>query len=269
MVIITWGRLWPGTPSMTARWRLVWLAGVLELLLPSLAQAQSTNLQLWGNMTLDWVKSDRLTYELDLEPKVLISALEGEPGWRNLDVTPNVEYAPKGWLDLIGEVAAGYTKQNDDVNTIEVTPRIGVRFHFLSRGVPTARFREQPPRRRVVIRDLVRVESRNFFYTGSASGTSSSVRFRNRLEFLVPLNKEKMTEDGARYLLADWEWFIPLDEPDERFANKQRIRTGFGYRRSFAWRFEVLYIWTRSRNTIDEGFSTAENSIDIRLKRLF
>ena len=63
---------------------------------------------------------------------------------------------------------------------------------------------------------------------------------------------------------------LPLDDDvDERFANKQRIRTGFGYRRSFAWRFEVLYIWTRSRNTIEDRFSTDDNSIDIRLKRLF
>ena len=52
-----------------------------------------------------------------------------------------------------------------------------------------------------------------------------------------------------------------LDEAAERFAN-QRIRTGFGYRRSLAWRFEILYIWIRSRNTIEEGFSTADNNID-------
>ena len=209
-------------------------------------------------------------YELDFEPKVLLVAPEGEPGWRNLDLTPNVEYSPKDWLDLVSEVVVGYTKQTDDVNSFEVTPRAGVRFHFLSRGVPTARVRERPPRRRIVVRDLVRIESRNFFYTGAGSGSSSSVRFRNRLEFLVPLNKEKLTEDGARYLLADWEWYVPLDDDvDERFANKQRIRAGFGYRRSFAWRFEILYMWTRSRDTIEDGFSTDDNSIDIRLKRLF
>jgi hypothetical protein len=56
-----------------------------------------TNLQLWGNVTLDWVKSDRLTYEFDIEPKVLVN--------------------------------------------------FGLR--------------EQVPKRRVVVRDLVRVESRN------------------------------------------------------------------------------------------------------------
>ena len=113
------------------------------------------------------------------------------------------------------------------------------------------------------MRDLVRIESRNFFYTGDGSGSSSSVRFRNRLEFLVPLDKEKLTEDGARYLLADWEWYVPLDDDvDERFANKQRIRTGFGYRRSFAWRFEILYIWTRSRDTIEDGFPASRQQLD-------
>ena len=119
------------------------------------------------------------------------------------------------------------------------------------------------------IRDLVRVEYRNFFYSGGDTDYDSTVRFRNRLEFQLPLNKPRMTEDGARYLLADWEWFIPLDDPNERFANRQRIRAGLGYRRSFNWRYELLYLWTRSRNTLDEGFGTTENIIDIRVKRLF
>jgi hypothetical protein len=111
--------------------------------------------------------------------------------------------------------------------------------------------------------------SRNFFYSGGDVESDSTVRFRNRLEFLLPLNKARITDDGARYFLADWEWFIPLDDPDERFANRQRIRTGIGYRRSFNWRYELLYIWTRSRDTTDQGFSTTENIINVRVKRLF
>ena len=249
----------------------VWL---LVAFAPASARAQ-TNTQLWGNIMLDWARSERLTYEIDIEPKVLLKAPEGEPAWRNLDVTPNVEYASKSWLDLVGEIGAGYTKQTDDVNTWEVTPRVGLRFHLFSRSVPKvgvgklgAQLRELPPARRIVLRDLVRVESRNFFYTGAGSGSDSSVRFRNRLELLVPLNREKLTDDGARYLLADWEWFMPVGELDERFANKQRIRLGFGYRQSVRWRLEAIYMWTRSRNTIEEGFKTADNIIDIRLKRI-
>ena len=160
------------------------------------------------------------------------------------------------------------------VDTWEVTPRVGVRFHLFSRGVPRRvpnRLHpiERPPTRRLVVRDLVRVEWRNFPYGGAGSGSDQSVRFRNRLEFLLPLNTEKLTDDGARYLLADWEWYVPLSDVEERFANKQRIRTGLGYRRNFHWRFEALYIWTRSRNTIEDGFTTSDNAINIRVKRLF
>lgn len=250
-------------------WRSIATVGLLLglLMTPRVVRAQAT-LQLWGNLTLDWVKNDRLVYELDVEPKVLLAAPEGEPGWRNLDLTPNVEYSPKRWLDLVAEATVGLTKQTDDVDTIELTPRLGVRFHLFSRA-QQFRAMERAPARRLVVRDLVRVESRNYFYSGAGSGSDSTVRFRNRLEFLVPLNKERITDDGARYLLADWEWFVPLDDPSERFANRQRIRTGFGYRRSFNWRYEVLYLWTRSRNTIDDPFTTTENIIDIRVKRLF
>ena len=234
---------------------------------PALAQ---TNGQLWGNITLDWLRSEKLTFELDVEPKVLVAAPSTQPGWWNVDVTPNVEYALKPWLDVIGELGTGYTRQTDDVNSTEVTPRIGIRLHPFSRDRPRlVHVRELPPRRRVVIRDRLLGESRNIFYSGAGSGTDSTVRFRNRLEFLVALNKERLTEDGARYLLADWEWFIPFSDPTERFASRQRIRAGLGYRRTVKWRFEALYIWSRSRDTTNEGFKTSDNIIDLRVKRVF
>jgi hypothetical protein len=64
---------------------------------PALAQ---TNGQLWGNITLDWLRSQKLTFELDVEPKVLVAAPSTQPGWWNVDVTPNVEYALRPWLDV-------------------------------------------------------------------------------------------------------------------------------------------------------------------------
>jgi hypothetical protein len=240
---------------------------VMLLICAPVASAQTTT-QLWGNLTFDWVKSDRLVYELDFEPKALLTAPEGEPDWRNLDVTPNVEYSLRPWLDLVGDATIGRTLQTDEVHSTELTPRFGVRFHLFSRA---QRFRvvEQAPQRRIVVRDLLRVESRNFFYSGGDTDSDSTVRFRNRLELLWPLNTERLTDDGARYVLTDWEWFVPLGDPEERFANRQRIRGGFGYRRNFNWRYEVLSIWTRSRDTTSEGFSTSENIFNIRVKRVF
>jgi hypothetical protein len=241
---------------------------LVALLIAAPVVSAQTTTQLWGNLTFNWVKSDRLVYELDVEPKVLLGAPEGEPGWRNLDVTPNVEFSARPWLDLVADATVGRTVQTDDLTTTELTPRLGVRFHLFSRA---QKFRviEQAPRRRLVVRDLLRVESRNFFYSGGDEESESTFRLRNRLEVLLPLNKARITDDGARYWLADWEWFVPLDDPNERFANRQRIRAGIGYRRSFQWRYEFVYMWTRSRDAIGEGFSTTENIIDFRVKRVF
>ena len=241
------------------------LALVIVAAVPAAGQ---TNGQFWGTVNLTWLKSSRITYDLELEPKVLMVAPEGEPGWATFDVTPNLEFAAKRWLDLIGEVATGYTAQTDDVTSFELSPRVGVRLHLTTRDLPTALRREQVPRHRIVLRNLVRVEARNLFYSDDR-GTDSVVRFRNRLELQVPLNRERMNDDGARYLLADWEWFIPLGDPLERFANRQRIRTGLGYRRNVRWRFEALYIWTRSRDTTDQDFTTSDNILNLKVKRVF
>jgi Protein of unknown function (DUF2490) len=240
---------------------------VAMLICAPVVSAQTTT-QLWGNLTFDWVKSERLAYELDVEPKVLLGAPEGEPGWRNLDVTPNVEFSARRWLDLVAEATVGRTVQTDDLSSTELTPRLGMRFHLFSRA---QKFRviEQAPLRRLVVRDLLRVESRNFFYSGGDEESESTFRLRNRLEVLLPLNRARITDDGARYWLADWEWFVPLDDPHERFANRQRIRAGIGYRRSFQWRYEFVYMWTRSRDAVGEGFSTTENIVNIRVKRVF
>jgi len=95
----------------------------LMLISAPVASAQTTT-QLWANLTLDWVKSDRLVYELDIKPKVLIAGPEGQPDWRNLDLTPNVEYSLKPWLDIQADLTMGRTTQTDDVDSSEVTPRV-------------------------------------------------------------------------------------------------------------------------------------------------
>ena len=92
---------------------------------------------------------------------------------------------------------------------------------------------------------------------------------RNRIETLWPINRQKITDDGATYVSADWEWFMPVDDPSERYANRQRIRTGVGYRRNQRWTFEALYVWNRSRNTVDEPLTTTDHVIDLTMKRVW
>jgi hypothetical protein len=243
-------------------------AAVLLLAFARFSDAQ-TNSQLWGTITFNWLRSDQLSYELELEPKVLTDAPDGEPGWASLDVTTNVEYALRRWLDLVGELATGYTSQTDDTDSFELSPRVGVRVHLTTRDLPTGPFRrERLPAYRIVVRNLARVEARSLFYTGDTN-SELTIRFRNRFELQAPLNRRLVSDDGAYYLLADWEWFIPLDDPEERFANRQRVRAGLGYRRNLNWRFEALYIWNRSRDTINDGFHPSDTIINLRVKRVF
>ena len=229
--------------------------------------------QLWGDFILSWAKTHRLAYDLDIEPKVLVIVPAGQPDWATLDVTPSVDYAATRWLDVVGEFLAASTRQTNDVNSRELTERAGVRFHLFARNVPVLRrdreFRELPPGRRLVVRDFARIEQRNLFYSNE-EGDHSSWRFRNRLEVQFPLNQKSVTADKTRYVLSDWEWFVPInDQPRERYANKQRIRVGLGYRRNFAWRYEALYIWGRSLDTTSDSFTTSDNIIDFRVKRVF
>jgi len=232
--------------------------GILgALLLVTADAAAQSSTTLWGNMTFDWVR-DKITYEVDFEPKILLAAPEGEPGWRNLDITPSIEYDTVKRFDLTGELVVGHTKQTDDLVTTEFTLRGGVRFHLV----------ENLPQRRFVIRDWVRVESRNFFYSNDDPG-ESTVRFRNRLELLVPINTRNLSENGTVTALADWEWFVPVSDPAERFASRQRIRTGASYRRSQAWRYFAFYIRNRSRNTLDEEFTTNENVFNFQVRRVW
>ena len=242
---------------------------ILALLMIAAAPAASqANGQLWGSFSLSRPSGKSLVYDIEIEPKLLVVVPEGKPEWATLDVTPSVDFAAKHWLDVIGELATGYTKQTDDVNSVEVTPRLGVRLHVTTADLPTGPIRrERVPRHRIVVRDLVRVEARNLFYSNEASA-ESTVRFRNRLEFQVPLNRDKVSDDGVRYLLADWEWFIPLSDPTERFANRQRVRAGVGYRPNAHWRIEGLYILGRSRDTTADGFQTTDHIVSLRVKRV-
>jgi len=240
---------------------------LLLLLVAPVAHAQ-TDGQLWGDFAFQWAKSHRFVYSLDLEPKVVVAVPPGDPNWWALDVLPGASYVAKSWLDVTGEITVGYTRQTNDENSIEVTARGGLHFHLLSRDMRTVVTRgplglEHPPKRKVVLRDLVRLEERNLFYN-SGKPTSSTWRFRNRLEFQYPLNRERISMDGTRYLTTDWEWFIPLGDPSERFSNRQRIRAGLGYRRDARLRFEALYMWSRSRDTTQESYTTTDHTINLR-----
>ena len=254
------------------RWKTgVWSVGCLLACLAcsSRAAAQSTG-ELWGDFTIDWLQTRRLTWEVEVEPKKSNTVPAGTSGWASLDVTPSVQYTLAKWVDTLAEVDWGYKPNGDDV--IETQSRVGFYFHILSRllanrGAPRGADLEKQPLRRLVPNNLLRLEYRNEDPLNGGA-TTTTWRLRDRQEISYPFNRQKLTADGAVYATGDVELSVLLgDASDPRF-NQYRVRAGVGYRRDFRWRFEALFVQTRQRSG-DSGFSTSSNAFDARVKRVF
>jgi hypothetical protein len=234
------------------------------------ARGQGTvSTQLWGNFILDYPHGKESLFELDIEPKVQVS---GEGTWRNLDLNPLVEYYPVHWLDLEGELLAGPTHQSSGADSWEVTPRVGFRVNLFSNLRERA---EQSGKAlgalfgRIRLAALFRIEYRNLFYD-DGSPSSHQWRFRARLESKIGITHEDVSRDGTLYATADAEYFVPFGaDVSETFASKVRGRVGLGYRFSYAWRAEVLYIRDANRKTRDDPFATSTNALDARVKAFF
>jgi hypothetical protein len=262
--------LWSEGTVETAALRARCVA-VLLLILGMGAAAEAwaqerTSTQLWANLTLGHPRSERLYLELDFEPKIQLS---GGEGWRNLDATPLVEFYPADWLDLTAEATVGFTHQLSGLNTFEVTPRIGVRVHLFQTAWGHLPHPERLPASRLGLGNLLRLESRHFWYSGD-QGSSHEWRLRNRAEAKLALNHDSLSQDGTLYLIADAEFYFPLgDELPERFSTKFRGRAGLGYRIDYRMRLEFLYIRDNSRSTHEEDFEKDADIFDFRLKIFF
>lgn len=232
---------------------------------PGTAQwgGEAVPFELWGNVILDYPQGERWLVEADLEPKTLVS---GGEKWWNLDVTPLVEYYPSGWVDLVGETVFGHTRQTDEVDTNEVSPRIGFRLNLLD----NLRERTKPHRkRRLRLATLVRFENRNLWYS-DGSPSQHGWRFRVRLEAKVGINRADFSKDRSLYGIFDVEGYVPLGEGvSERYASKVRARVGLGYRLRYQDRFEILYIRDWHRDSRDSSAQPTANVVDARFKLYF
>jgi hypothetical protein len=67
------------------------------------------------------------------------------------------------------------------------------------------------------------------------------------------------------YLFGDAEAFVNLGDPTaETFNSRWRVRIGPGYRLNRGWRFELLYMFEETRNTLEGDFERSNNVIDLR-----
>lgn len=202
------------------------------------------------NGIVNWYATDLLTFRVNTKA-------QSNPF--DLTITPRVLYTVTPWMDVLGELAVSHQVDEDTT----WTPRAGVWLHILSRILEKqsqrGEDREKPPRRRLIVSTLLRVEDKQ-----------GDWRFRDRFALAFPINKHKTTDAGAIYLTSDNEVFIPLDRaPGAALVSKVRARAGIGYRESFAWGFEALYVWNGTRNAASGPLVQESHAIDIRVIHSF
>jgi hypothetical protein len=259
---------------MNRRAFTTWWLGLLCLVGdPSAAHAQAAE-QLWGYLALDWLTSERLTYELKIEPKTQPFVGCPEAVWVSLDTTPKVEYTVAKWVDVLAEVDVGHLRQSDGVNPLRVTPRVGVHLHIFPRimfaGAGKGTAREKKPNKRVSVSTLVRIENPNTFDTAGSHPRKRDRQLRSRSELLYPLNRPRTTADGAVYVKSDGELFLPVNSAVVGgIVSELRLRGGIGYRRNFAWRFEALYIWIGDRDAQTGAIASRIHALNLRIRRQF
>jgi hypothetical protein len=250
-----------------------WPIGLVCLLGgPSTAHAQATG-QSWTNLTFSRLASERLSYELDVEPKAQLTPYDGAR-WLTVETTGHIDRAVTRWMDVVAEMAIAPTSQSNEANFLRVAPRVGVHLHILSRllrerGAGRGADREKHPTRRLVAGTLLRLENPRTFYRNDAP-TESTWRIRHRFELAYPLNRPKTTTDGAIYLSSDCEAFVPVgEEVPDGVVSQLRIRGGLGHRRSFAWRIEAFYVWNGERHETSGVMVPQSHALEVRIRRQF
>lgn len=177
------------------------------------------------------------------------------PKWRSLDAQVTPEYALSKYVDLMGALFIGYTLQNQSLSTFELREMLGTRIHLT-------------PDKKILTRFLVRLENRNLQNIETGQWSSSN-RSRLRVETITPLNMPTMySGDKLWYMIFDAEAFIVLDQDvQERFANRLRLRYGFGYRFNYLTRLEFVYTLQQSKDALTEDFYTTDNIFRFRIKQ--
>ena len=254
------------------RWKAaVWsVACLLAWLLGTSTAAAQASGEIWGNFTVGWLQSERLTWEIDVEPKTAITVPAGQSKWVSLALVPEVQYTLAKWVDALAK-------------SIEVTNRTATTWSR-PRLASDSTFRSSldcwrivgrhaaPNERNMPLRRLVPVQSPAFEYKDrdplNGGATTTTWRLRDRQEISYPFNRKKLTADGAVYATGDVELFVLLGDASGPRFNEYRVRAGIGYRRDFSWRFEALFVQNGQRSG-DSGFSTSSNAFDARVTRVF
>jgi hypothetical protein len=217
--------------------------------LTSNISAQDSNdidFQTWTDLTTIYSLNSRWMYSGDYGIRGVVSGQD----WYTFYMRPTFQYYPTSILNVRAGVAMMYTRDPVTDNQLEI------RFHQEANL-------KWPEVTRFVFRHMVRFEERFFYYKLLESDISTRGRYR----FTVETPDFKVFKiKNPFYALGNVEIFIPLGlQSTERYINNKRLLAGIGHRLHRKFRYEVHYIWQRSRNYREEELKESEHILRLRM----
>jgi len=219
------------------------------LLDPYVSSAQIYNnkvdFQSWSDITLTYFKTQRFSFGGDAGLRGIVSSKD----WNLFYIRPTVNYTVTPIFKVSGGIGSFNTINRQLNNTYEI--RFFQDAHVSWPDIGWIDFYHR-----------FRFEERFFFYQNIDNYFSLRGRYLIRAR---TINFKLFGEKKGYYLKGMFEAFVPLGESAiELFVNNQRWYSALGYQPSDRYRYELFYIWQKSREFVDDGFETSENIIRLR-----
>ncbi len=212
---------------------------------------QKNDVQNWNSAVVD-LNFAPFLFELEVDYNRLVS---GGPEWREYAIQPSIEFYPNNSFDFYAGVYFSETVQDDINDTKELRPLIGIRWNIIK------------PEKRIYVKLNVKLEHR-FFNSKSGNNNNNSTRLRTRLDFILPITKKSYNEDKDLYAILRSEVFENFKtDIQERFQSTFKQHLGLGYRFNYTWRFDAVYIYQESYNSIEaDAPDNTSNVLSFTLK---
>ena len=198
--------------------------------LSSFGQVSSdrVNFQTWTDFTYAYFHTEQFSFGGDAGLRGIVSG----KNWNTLYIRPTIHFTVSPIFKVSGGIGSFNTFYKDFNNTYEL--RFFQDAHISWPDIGWIDFYQR-----------FRFEERLFFYKIIENDISVRGRYliRARTNDFRLIGKSK-----SFYLKGMWELFVPFDESAvELFINSQRFYFAIGHRVSEKFRYEVFYIWQKSR----------------------
>ena len=211
----------------------------------SAQDSRKLDFQTWSDLTTGYFFNQRLIYSGDYGIRGVLSGQD----WYTFYVRPTFRYNLKSNVNIRAGAAIFFTRDPVIMNQLEI------RFH---QEVDL----KWPQVVGFAFGHMIRFEERIFNYKEMES--ERSVRGRYRLSIESPDFKVFLMKNPF-YAMVNGEIFIPLGaQSTERYINNNRIVAGIGHRLSGKFRYELHYIFQRSRNYSHEDLKGSEHILRLR-----